>query len=314
MKTKKEMLLIDPDTGAVTGLEPETSIKSPAEQTATKNYFDQKNQKMQNALGEQEKLHFRKSQFADLGSYILLRVKMIPDDMSAADLGRLIYLSTYSDYHNRLMLNEQRIMQRRDLPEVMNLKERKTRDFFREMLDKKYITEKNGELFITDNIIYRGEKKERRYNQKMKLFIKTVRDLYKHLDSRRHGYLGLIVQLIPYVNRRYNILCWNPEEQDVDQIKSLTITDVCKIVNRDPKNYDDLLEAITGLIFDVNGYKQSACSCVSFDGGYRIIFNPRLMYIGKDYHEVEVLCTFFPKAFKSVRKTRNSVPLKIKNT
>mgnify|MGYP007025207128 CR=1 FL=1 len=86
---------------------------------------------------------------------------------------------TYSDYHNRLMLNEQRIMQRKDLPEVMNLKERKTRDFFREMLDNKYITEKNGELFITDNIIYRGEKKERRYNQKMKLFIKTVRDLYK---------------------------------------------------------------------------------------------------------------------------------------
>ena len=108
-------------------------------------------------MDEQEN-YISEIHFADLGSYILLRVKMIPDDMSAADLGRLIYLSTYSDYHNRLMLNEQRIMQRRDLPEVMNLKERKTRDFFREMLDKKYIAEKNGELFITDNIIYRGEK------------------------------------------------------------------------------------------------------------------------------------------------------------
>lgn len=314
MKTKKEMLLVDPDSGAVTGLEPGTAIKSPAEQNATKNYYDQKNKQMQNALEEKEKTYFRKSQFADLGNYILLRVKMIPDDISAADLGRMIYLSTYSNYHNRLMCNEQRVMRRQDLSEIMNLKERKTRDFFREMLDKKYITEQNGELYINDSILYRGEKKERRYNQKMKLFIKTVRDLYKHLDSRRHGYFGLIIQLIPYVNRRYNILCWNPEEQDVDQIDSLTITDICKIVNRDPKNYDDLLEAVTGLIFDVNGYKQAACSCVSFDGGYRIIFNPRLMYIGKDYHEVEVLCTFFPKAFRTVRKTRNSVPLKNKNT
>ena len=142
MKTTKEMFLIDPDTGAVTGLEPKTSIKTPAEQAATKYYFDQKNQKIQKNLSEQEKLYFRKSQFADLGSYILLRVKMIPDDMSAADLGRLIYLSTYSDYHNRLMLNEQRIMQRRDLPEVMNLKERKTRDFIREMLQEIYHGEK----------------------------------------------------------------------------------------------------------------------------------------------------------------------------
>ena len=32
MKTKKEMLLVDPDSGAVTGLEPGTAIKSPAEQ------------------------------------------------------------------------------------------------------------------------------------------------------------------------------------------------------------------------------------------------------------------------------------------
>lgn len=310
MKTNKEMLLVDPDTGAVTGLEPGTAIKSPAQQQASKEYFDQQNQWIKDTLDEREKKYFRKSQFADLGSYILLRVKMIPDDISAADLGRLVYLATYSDYHNRLMLNEQRIMHRKDLPKVMNLKERKNREFISEMITKKYIVERDEELFISDSFLYRGEKKERRYNQKMKIFIKSVRNLYKHLDSRRHSYFGMIVQLIPYVNRRYNILCWNPEEQDIDQINSLTITDICKIVGRDPKNYDNLLEAITGLIFEVNGYKQAACSCVSFESGYRIIFNPRLMYIGQDYKEVEVLCIFFPKAFKTVRKTRNSVPHK----
>lgn len=314
MKTDKEMLLIDPDTGSVTGLEPGTAIKSPAQQQSSKEYFERKNQQLQDSLNEQVKKYFRKSQFADLGSYILLRVKMIPNDISAADLGRLVYLATYSDYHNRLMLNERRVMHRKDLPEVMNLKERKNREFLSEMINKKHIAEKNGELFISDSFLYRGEMKERRYNQKMKLFIRSVRNLYKHLDSRRHSYFGVIVQLIPYVNRRYNILCWNPEEQDIDQVDSLSITDVCKILNRDPKNYDDLLEAITGLIFDVSGYKQAACSCISFESGYRIIFNPRLMYIGQDYHEVEVLCTFFPKAFRTVRKTRNSVPLKNKNT
>lgn len=50
MKTNKEMLLTDPDTGAVTGLEPGTDIKSPAEQQSSKEYFDKQNQKIQKNL------------------------------------------------------------------------------------------------------------------------------------------------------------------------------------------------------------------------------------------------------------------------
>lgn len=52
MKTKKEMLLVDPDNGETTGLEIGSEIKSPAQQQSSKEYFDKQNQKMQQKLDE----------------------------------------------------------------------------------------------------------------------------------------------------------------------------------------------------------------------------------------------------------------------
>ena len=43
MKTKKEMLLVDPDNGETTGLEIGSEIKSPAQQQSSKEYFDKQN-------------------------------------------------------------------------------------------------------------------------------------------------------------------------------------------------------------------------------------------------------------------------------
>ena len=165
MKTKKEMLLVDPDNGETTGLEIGSEIKSPAQQQSSKEYFDKQNQKMQQKLDEakakKQKKYYRNLQLGELGKYIIVRVKLIPgvDDVTAANLGRLIYLSTYCDYHNRLMLTENTTMKRGDLPAVLNLGERKTRDFLNDMA--RYIRFGDNGIYISDSFVYRGEKKER---------------------------------------------------------------------------------------------------------------------------------------------------------
>lgn len=317
MKIKKEMLLVDPDIGSITGLEPGTKIDSPAQQQSSKEYFDLKNQKIQKELdkvnAEKQKIYFRNLQLEELGKYIIVRVKLIPniDDVTAANLGRLIYLSTYCDYHNRLMLTENTTMKRGDLPAVLNLRERKTRDFLNDM--KEYIRFDESGIYISDSFVYRGKKKERRYNNKMKLFNKSVQNLYKGLKPTKHKYFGFIIQLLPFVNRKYNIICSNPEEVDIDKIKSLSLTDIAKELKYEKSNSGKLLEILTGLFFDAAGYQQSACSIVYHEGngqsGYDLIFNPRLLYIGEDYKDVLAYNKFFPLAVKSVRKNRISVPI-----
>lgn len=317
MKTKKEMLLVDPDNGETTGVEIGSEIKSPAQQQSSKEYFDKQNQKMQQKLdkanAEKQKKYYRNLQLGELGKYIIVRVKLITgvDDVTAANLGRLIYLSTYCDYHNRLMLTENTTMKRGDLPAVLNLGERKTRDFLNDMTE--YIRFNKSGIYISDSFVYRGEKKERKYNNKMKLFNKSVQSLYKGLKPTKHKYFGFIVQLLPFVNRKYNIICSNPEEVDIDKIKSLSLTDIAKELKYETSNSGKLLEILTGLFFDVGGYQQSACSIVFHEGnghsGYDLIFNPRLLYVGEDYKDVLAYNKFFPRVVKSVRKNRISVPL-----
>ena len=113
--------------------------------------------------------------------------------------------------HNRLMLTENTTMKRGDLPAVLNLGERKTRDFLNDMTE--YIRFNKSGIYISDSFVYRGEKKERKYNNKMKLFNKSVQSLYKGLKPTKHKYFGFIVQLLPFVNRKYNIICSNPEDK-----------------------------------------------------------------------------------------------------
>lgn len=317
MKTNREMLLVDPETQTVTGLEIGTKISSPRECESSKEYFDQKNKELKDQLEkaqqEKHKTYFRNLQLGELGKYIIVRVKFIPDadEVTAANLGRLVYLSTYCDYNNRLMLTENRTMSRRDLPEVLNLGERKTRDFIHDM--DEYIKFNDDGIYISDDFLYRGEKKERKYNHKMKLFNKSVQDLYKSLKPKNHKYFGFIIQLLPYVNRKYNIICKNPDEVDIDKIESMSLTDIAVKLNYEKSNSGKLLEILTGLLFDASGYQQSACSIIYHEGngqsGYDLIFNPRLLYIGEDYRNVEAFCKFFPNVVKSVRKNRIFVPI-----
>lgn len=321
MKSKHDSINIDLVTGEETFYKAGSKHETPEETAAHQAFYDRlREQEAAEKEAREKAAHFRKW-WDELGSYVLIRIKRIPapEELSAANLGRLFYLSTFCDYDNRLMYNEQRIMTREDFDEIMNMSESPTRKYIAEMKDQDYLIYKNGAYYISKQFLYRG-KKEEKYTEKMKMYVKATRNLYQHLEPRHHQYFGIIIRLLPYVNRRFNILCHNPNETDIDLVQPLRIFDICRIFGRDPKNYDDLMEAITGLIFDLDDSKQSVCSLVNFTVGdsenYRFIVNPRLFYVGQNYNEVLGLCTFFPKKYKRVRseKRRNSKPLKKKKT
>lgn len=158
--------------GEITALPP-GRYQTDDELIATRQYFDSVEEKrkdeVRDVLSTREKLYTR-VKLDELGQYILIKVKMIPqdDEITAANLGRLVYLSTYCDYHNRLMLTERTVMRKSNLPEVLNLSKKQERDFRREMIQAGYLQESNGEFYINDRFLYRGERQERTYNQKMR--------------------------------------------------------------------------------------------------------------------------------------------------
>lgn len=315
-KQSDPFIQINQRTGEITAHPAGTEINSIEEKKAKVEYSKRKHKQELNELSTQltNKTYWRNLALDERGYYIMVKTKQIPDpeDMSAADLGRLVYLSTYCNYKNRLMQNEQTIMLEEDLPQIMNLSQRQTREFKKFLKENGYLTiKKDGSMYLSKRFFYRGEQKQKGYDNRMKLFINTVQTLYKALKPTRHKYFGLIVRLIPYVNRRYNILCWNPNEEDKNLVQPMTITDICRVLNYDPENYKGVLDILLGLLFDFEGYQQSVCALVTITANgvtqYRFYCNPKLLFIGSadDYMQLKEECNFFPQAIKSVRQFKN---------
>lgn len=245
---------------------------------------------------KERKNKYRRTQTDELGNFVLLRVKKIPVDIDPATLARLTLLSTYLDYQNRLMVNEQIPMRKTDLPRILNLSERAAKGFIA-AVQGKFLSVRNGYLYLSKEY-YKGESEKYKKDQKQKLFIDSTRQLYYALKPTQHKYFGYIVKVIPFINREFNILCSNPDERVYDRIIPLTIGEICEILDYDPSNSARLLDALTELLFVHDGESQSLCAIVKSVGngvqGYGMFVNPRIIYNGSDYEKVEVLHHFFP--------------------
>ena len=246
---------------------------------------------------EQERRNrYRYVQTDELGKYILLRVKKLPTNLDPATLARLTLLSTYIDYKNRLMINKHTVMEKSDLPRILNISERAARDFVSEVKNK-YLIFRDGEMFLSKEY-YRGESDKYKRDAKQKLFIQTTQDLYYKLKPREHKYFGYVIRIVPFINREFNILCHNPDETVFDQIKPLSIGEVCDILKYENSHSDRLLDGLTRCIFVADDQDQSLCAIVQSVGngitGYGMFVNPRILYNGSDYDRVEILHFYFP--------------------
>lgn len=239
---------------------------------------------------------YRRTQTDELGNFVLLRVKKIPVDLDPATLARLTLLSTYIDYKNRLMINKHTIMKKSDLPRILNISERAARDFVSEVKNK-YLIFRDGEMYLSKEY-YRGESDKYKRDAKQKLFIQTTQDLYYKLKPREHRYFGYVIRIIPFVNREFNILCHNPDEVVFDQIKPLSIGEICDLLKYENTHSNRLLDGLTKCIFRADDQDQSLCAIVQSVGngitGYGMFVNPRILYNGSDYNKVEILHFYFP--------------------
>ena len=257
---------------------------------------------------QERKKRYRRTQTDELGNFVLLRVRKLPVELDPATLARLTLLSTYLDYQNRLMLNERVPMRKTDLPKILNLSERAAKGFVA-AVQGKFMFVRDGDLYLSKEY-YKGESEKYKKDQKQRLFIKSTRELYYALKPTHHKYFGYIVKLVPFINREFNVLCHNADEVVYDRIAPLTIGEICDILDYDSTNSARLLDALTGLLFTHNGESQSLCAIVKSVGngvqGYGAFINPRIIYNGSDYKQVEVLHHFFPMKNRCYnRKTEN---------
>lgn len=225
--------------------------------------------------------------------------------MNPATVGRLAYLSTYLDYENQQLIYEDRAMLKRDLPTVLNLSRPTANHFYRECVDAGVLEDRGDEgLFLNGSLFFKGTTKSK---ERTRLFRITVQQLYKKLPHQRHDLFGYVIQLIPFINFEWNIVCENPHETNEKLIQPLSFKQVCNQLGYDYDHLERLKKALMNPIFAWNHHKQALCGVLSVNSELgrenMLVVNPHILYAGNHVENVKLLeIAFTPKKVRSQKK------------
>lgn len=244
----------------------------------------------------EEKRFLKRGASDELGYFFFVLASEQFSDLSPEMVTRLIFLNTFAGYDNRLMLTERTPMRRKNLESVMDVSKSTVKRFWKKVCPNYIKEDKNG-LMITNNLIFKKNKLQRKeYIPYQKFYIESVRKLYSTTDTSNHKHLGYIFKLLPFINIEYNLICRNPLETDIDQIELISIADFCNMIGFNIVHLNRLLRIYNNIRFDVNGRAERFCTII-YDGIHKnnakICINPRILFSGSDYRKVEVLGAFY---------------------
>lgn len=207
---------------------------------------------------------------------------------------RLLYLATYLDYNDQKLKKPRgKPMIKKDVEKMLGLSRAEFYRFWKEVTDAKCIMEdKDGGLLVPAEICFKGRVKPKRGLGLTRVHVKQMRELYKATPVRSHRYLGAVLKMLPYVSVKYNILCWNPFEEDIDEVQPVTLVEFCTLTGRGTKRTTEMRNAYKGIRFAMkDGISRPLCAFVrsTVGGGERdiIVVNPRVVFMGEDWRYVE---------------------------
>lgn len=283
---------------SVTMIDDKTGKKITAKNGGT--FFTAEDQRAKKIRKEAEaKRRQRRDLTNGYGGFVLMRKVPLNKNISPQTLGRLTYLAVYLTYEddNRLMLTERQPMFRQDLPQVLGLPERTVDRFVKEAKNAGVlIVDKYGQLFMDDNIFFRGKTKRRK---KMRLYRKPIQQLYQKMSRNYDHYFGYVIALVPYINKEWNYVCRsreNAEEKDLHKLDCMSIQDICKLLDFDPTHSSRLIDKLKSIKFVWDGQEQALCNFIKEIGSkeYNMIINPDILYMGSKSEQVKVLGKYFP--------------------
>ena len=156
--------------------------------------------------------------------------------LSKATVTRLLMLSTYLDYDNCLVLEipktkkqakDVEYMKRKDIQEVLGLKQKAFCDFLKEITEAKILIKEDKIYKLSSDYFYRGETSKDVYFSRM--YVDTVRELYVNTSTRKHSTLSYVFQLMPFVHWKTNILV-KDRMSNIENMEHLNMYDICELL------------------------------------------------------------------------------------
>lgn len=218
-------------------------------------------------------------------------------------LVRLIYLSTICDYDG--VLPPKSVIKKK-----LKLSDKYWSYFFKEMRSNNLILEdeETGALCLNKDFFIKGSLKEMSDKRDCtRLFCNFIQDVYDACDNIKSiNQISYLYKLIPFVNRRTNIVCYNPKEQDPEKVYPITLGEFCDMIGYSRKNARRLVSDLLSL--KCNGQNLIGFFVTNLNQtSWKIIVNPNIYYGGQNdkiYKEqIALLTDYNPQEAFDVNNT-----------
>lgn len=152
------------------------------------------------------------------------------------------------------------------------------------LFDKKLLIEDNeGNIKVNIKFCKKGKITKNQAKVGIRMFEEAIRELYLKSKPTEHNKLALFIKLIPYVNLKYNVICSNPEEENIEKINPLTMKAIADIAGY--KNSNRFKKEL----LDLTVNESLAVVITETKYGKFVHINPTVYYKGTNKEDLKYL-------------------------
>ena len=236
--------------------------------------------------------------------YLHSRHSNILHDMQPSHITRLIYIATYLSYDGMLITNSYTPMNKDNVEKLMCISKMSFYIFWKDMIQREIFIEKDDGIYLNEDIFFRGKLTNRKAYHRLadntiatRLYVTGIRKLYERSTPHSHKTLSYIFQILPYVNKQYNIICKNPLEEDYDLIEPMTLGEFADVIGYNKKNVGRLANLLLEPTFDIQEDEDVTAIRYVITKSLKkesmmMFINPRVYYAGDYADKVKALGVF----------------------
>ena len=229
----------------------------------------------------------------ELGAFCFNIYKNLLDvNLEPQYMFRFIYLCTYMNYDNKLVLGNQigdgKLAIESDLMEILGLSRMETFNTKKALIEANLIAiEEDETISINKKYALKGKIGKRDLKGSVRTMESGIRELYQSVGAREHKKLALLIEILPYVNFNHNIVCSNPNESNVENIEPINLTKLANMMG-----YSTTQKLKKGLMdIKVNG--KSLIMIATINSKNMIVVNPSLYYKGNNIEALRGIINLF---------------------
>lgn len=269
----------------------------------SKEYVEKKQEtqvnKVEGYSKKKKKDEFSKYMNSNFGSFYFNNYMKLLKKLNnnTALLFRFLYLCTYADYDGYLKYGNYSYgvnhgyMTEKDFDEVFKMSKAMITKLKKELYDNNLIIKSkiDDRLIINGSFYTRGELCLGDMLESSRVFDDGIKELYEKSNPREHKRIGVIIPLLPFLNKYHNILCNKPLERELKYIEPLTLREMCKIIGYDITNEDRLRKQLQNITVKNN----PLVAYVSHAKAKFFVVNPALFYKGNCLDDLKGVINLF---------------------